>query len=138
VVDGQAVRHYVENNRPHSGQAPEQPGRAISRDAGREHHHCQGTGQLDKVIVATHSDQALGLLQVPSAQEQAVLGAIRYQPSLAVLHTDTSVFPSVSWPGRRWNYERQRQGPSRPTFACLLGTLQPLPFKQSVVVSLNS
>jgi predicted NAD/FAD-binding protein len=44
--------------------------------------------RFDKVVLATHSDQALALLSAPSAAERNVLGAIRYQPNRAVLHTD--------------------------------------------------
>ena len=36
--------------------------------------------RFDQVILATHSDQSLALLQTPSREEQETLGAIRYQP----------------------------------------------------------
>jgi predicted NAD/FAD-binding protein len=48
-------------------QAPEQPGQAISRDALGVNITTARHRAFDKVIVATHSDQALALLQVPSA-----------------------------------------------------------------------
>jgi predicted NAD/FAD-binding protein len=69
-------------------------------------HATAGVEHFDKVVLATHSDQALALLAQPSAAERAVLGAIRYQPNRAVLHTDTSVLPTRRAAWAAWNYER--------------------------------
>lgn len=96
------------------------------------------TERFDKVVLACHSDQALALLAAPSAQERATLGAIRYQPNRAVLHTDVSVLPKSPRAWASWNYERGVG--SEDTRVCLhylLNRLQPLPFAQPVVVSLN-
>jgi predicted NAD/FAD-binding protein len=59
-----------------------------------------GVEIFDKVIIATHPDQALAMLQVPSPLELRTLGAIRYHANRAVLHTDESVLP-----GRRAAWE---------------------------------
>ena len=102
------------------------------------------TERFDHVVLATHSDQSLALLRDASADERSVLGAIRYQPNRAVLHTDTSVLPSRRAAWAAWNYERaagtagtQTQNEARVCLHYLLNLLQPLPFRQSVVVSLN-
>ncbi len=95
---------------------------------------------FDKVILATHSDQALALLAEPSDAEQAVLGAIRYQPNRAVLHTDTAVLPTRPLAWAAWNYERAPETQRESAQVCLhylLNLLQPLPFEQPVIVSLN-
>jgi predicted NAD/FAD-binding protein len=136
------ARHYVEKI---VAQIPDKrlnsPVLAVSRDAlGVNITTARGTERFDKVIIATHSDQALALLQVPSVAEQAVLGAIHYQPNRAVLHTDTSVLPARKLAWAAWNYERAAVQGRESTNVCLhylLNLLQPLPFKQSVVVSLN-
>lgn len=98
------------------------------------------TEDFDKVVLATHSDQALALLAEPSAAEKTVLGAIRYQPNLAVLHTDASVLPERRKAWAAWNYERAADASRESAQVCLhylLNMLQPLPFAQPVVVSLN-
>ena len=100
-----------------------------------------GTERFDQVVLATHPDQALALLADPSVQERQVLGAIRYQRNHAVLHTDTSVLPQNRSAWAAWNYERAASA-SNPQDAqvCLhywLNRLQPLPWRQPVVVSLN-
>jgi predicted NAD/FAD-binding protein len=97
------------------------------------------TERFDKAVLACHSDQSLALLHNPSAAERAVLGAIRYQPNVAVLHTDTSVLPQKRLAWAAWNYQRDA-GAANQARVCLhylLNLLQPLPFAQSVVVSLN-
>ena len=98
------------------------------------------TERFDKVVLACHSDQSLALLADASAAERATLGAIRYQANHAVLHTDTRVLPTRRLAWAAWNYERSadaRQEDARVCLHYLLNLLQPLPFSQSVVVSLN-
>jgi predicted NAD/FAD-binding protein len=57
-----------------------------------------------------------------------------------VLHTDTLVLPTRPLAWAAWNYERASDSHRESTQVCLhylLNLLQPLPFKQPVVVSLN-
>ena len=49
--------------------------------------------QFDRIVFACHSDQALKMLEDPSADETALLGAIKYQNNRAVLHADPAVMP---------------------------------------------
>jgi predicted NAD/FAD-binding protein len=100
----------------------------------------QGAERFDKVILASHADQSLAMLAEPSAQEQDTLSAIRYHPNRAVLHTDTSVMPKKKLAWAAWNYERAAHDSTESTRVCLhywLNLLQPLPFSQDVIVSLN-
>jgi predicted NAD/FAD-binding protein len=108
--------------------------------AGALIHTGSGVEHFDAVVLAVHSDQALRLLGRPSSAEQRVLGAIRYQPNRAVLHTDTRVMPRRRAAWAAWNYERAADGAQESARVCLhywLNRLQPLPFAQPVLVSLN-
>jgi predicted NAD/FAD-binding protein len=99
-----------------------------------------GAERFDQVILASHADQSLAMLAEPTPKEQATLGAIRYHPNRAVLHTDTAVMPKNKLAWAAWNYERAAQDSTESTRVCLhywLNLLQPLPFTQDVVVSLN-
>ncbi|HKX96156.1 MAG TPA: FAD-dependent oxidoreductase [Methylibium sp.] len=103
-------------------------------------HSAAGAEVFDEVVFACHSDQALALLADPTPEERAVLGAIRYHPNRAVLHTDTRLLPSRRLAWAAWNYERAATDSRERTAVCLhylLNRLQPLPFAQPVVVSLN-
>ncbi|MBS7781519.1 FAD-dependent oxidoreductase [Acidovorax sp. CCYZU-2555] len=110
-------------------------------DAGVLVQTAQGSETFDAVVMACHSDQALRLLGADATPlESAVLGAIRYQPNVAVLHTDTNVLPQRRAAWAAWNYERGAGANAHQAQVCLhylLNRLQPLPWQQPVVVSLN-
>ncbi|WP_312530392.1 FAD-dependent oxidoreductase [Comamonas sp.] len=101
----------------------------------------QGAEWFDAVVLACHSDQALQLLgDGATAAERAVLGSIRYQPNEAVLHTDSSVLPQRRAAWAAWNYERAAASSAEQAGVCLhylINQLQPLPWQQPVLVSLN-
>jgi predicted NAD/FAD-binding protein len=113
------------------------PVHAIERDA-------QGVGivtdggieRYDHVVLACHSDQALALLRAPSSGQRALLSAIRYQPNRAVLHTDLSCLPRNRKTWSAWNYQSS-DGKAGVCVHYLINRLQPLPFTQPVIVSLN-
>ena len=99
-----------------------------------------GSERYDEVVLACHSDQALALLADASAQERQVLGAIRYQPNRAVLHTDSTVLPRRQRAWAAWNCERAADPDEEAAGVCLhylINRLQPLPWKTPVMVSLN-
>ena len=140
VVGG--ARHYVEKIIAGIPDARlNSPVRRIERDAaGVMLHTDRGSERFDHLVLATHSDQALAMLAHPSRTESEVLGAIRYQPNLAVLHTDTSVLPQRQAAWAAWNYERAADDQKESSRVCLhylLNKLQPLPFHLPIVESLN-
>ena len=112
------------------------PVRRIERDATGVRVITDGRAEhFDKVVLATHSDQALALLSDPTPLETATLGAIRYHPNRAVLHTDASVLPNNKLAWAAWNYERGNT--PQVCLHYLINKLQPIPFTQPVLVSLN-
>jgi predicted NAD/FAD-binding protein len=113
---------------PGEGQA----GVMVHTDAGAE--------RYDEVVLACHSDQSLALLADATPPERAVLGAIRYHPNRAVLHTDPAVLPRRRRAWAAWNYERAPQVQAEHAAVCLhywINRLQPLPWQRPVIVSLN-
>jgi predicted NAD/FAD-binding protein len=122
-------------NTPVLGVRRDGPGVAVQfRDTSGTH-----TEQFDRVIFATHSDQTLALLADASNTERELLSAIAYQPNVAVLHTDASVLPRRRAAWAAWNYQGSAAQAAQPRVCLhyLLNKLQPLPFAQPVVVSLN-
>ncbi len=95
--------------------------------------------RFDHVIFATHAPQALALLRDASATEREILSAFKTQPNIAVLHTDSSVLPKAKLAWSAWNYVRgnDAQNSSRVCLHYLINKLQPIPFRQPVIVSLN-
>ncbi len=95
--------------------------------------------KFDHVIVASHSDQSLALLADADADEKSILGAIKYQVNQAILHTDPSFLPRRKIAHAAWNfhagYGENSAGLVAVTY--LINKLQPLPFSQPVMVTLN-
>jgi predicted NAD/FAD-binding protein len=99
-----------------------------------------GSERFDDVVLACHTDQALALLPDATPAERAVLGAIRYQRNRALLHTDASVLPARRKAWAAWNYVRAAEHAREQARVCLhylINKLQPLPWSQPVIVSLN-
>ncbi len=122
--------------------------RDLSRDAGfgaahggRVSVHTQaGIEWFDEVVLAAHAPQALALLRDAGIDERRTLGAIGYQHNEAVLHTDERLLPRRRAAWAAWNYERDVSTGANEQNVCLhylLNQLQPLPWRQPVIVSLN-
>jgi uncharacterized protein len=95
--------------------------------------------RFDRVIIATHAPQALGLLRDPSPLEREIMSAFRTQANKVVLHTDASVLPKNKLTWSAWNYVRGNTSQESQSVCLhyLINKLQPIPFEQPVVVSLN-
>ncbi|MFZ5558945.1 MAG: NAD(P)/FAD-dependent oxidoreductase [Pseudomonadota bacterium] len=95
--------------------------------------------RFDEVILACHSDQSLALLADATEAESALLGAVRYQPNRAILHTDADFLPRRPAAWAAWNYTAGRDtgGERGVCVSYLINRLQPLPFRQPVIVTLN-
>jgi predicted NAD/FAD-binding protein len=142
TVNGGA-RHYVEAMLPAIHEVRlNSPVQAVYRPPGAADvvlQSARGREHFDAVVLAGHSDQSLALLAEPSDAEHRVLAAVRYHANRAVLHTDTRLLPRRRAAWAAWNYERGSAG-NDANAVCLhylLNQLQPLPWEQPVVVSLN-
>jgi predicted NAD/FAD-binding protein len=82
--------------------------------------------RLDAVVVATHPDQALGLLAEPTDLQRELLGAMPYSQNVAQLHTDTSLLPRHRRAWSSWNHW-ERPGTDRVTVTYDLTRLMRLP-----------
>ena len=93
------------------------------------------THAFDAVVVATHADQALRLLEDPSDGERRVLGAFEYTTNEAILHTDSSQLPKTQAARASWNYRLGDDG--RPTMTYYLNRLQTLDGDTDWCLTLN-
>jgi uncharacterized protein len=81
------------------------PVQRVVRDAGGVTLVAQGhEHRYDRVILATHADTALALLDRPSDAERRVLGGFRYSENRTVLHTDRRFLPRRPAAHASWNY----------------------------------
>lgn len=79
----------------------------IARDAGGATvRFADGRSErFDAVVLATHSDQALRLLDTPSEDERRLLGAIAYRPNRAILHRDVTLMPKRKKAWAAWTHQ---------------------------------
>lgn len=63
-----------------------------------------GAERFDHVVIGAHADQALAMLDEPTAREREVLGAFRYSRNFTVLHTDADLMPRRRRAWASWNY----------------------------------
>jgi uncharacterized protein len=98
-----------------------------------------GLQTFDRVVIATHADEALGLLGDPTAAERSTLGAFEYSVNETVLHTDPSVLPRRARARASWNYllDQCGGGPHGVQVSYHMNRLQQLDEPTDYVVSLN-
>ena len=96
------------------------------------------SNKFDKVIIATHSDQALQMLEKPSAKEKEILGSLPYQENEALLHTDESILPRNKQTWSSWNYLLNEDKKAPVTLTYSMNILQSLTARTHFLVTLNS
>ena len=108
----------------------------------------RGEQTFDRVVISSHADQALKMLSSPSADESSLLSAFRFKDNVAVLHKDSNILPSKRIAWAAWNFEsahisnksQNEHSYNNSNNVCLhyyLNMLQPIPFTEPIVVSLN-
>lgn len=93
---------------------------------------------FDKVIIAAHGDEALSMLERPTADESRILSCFKYQENIAAVHTDESVMPKTKSTWSSWNYRiEERNGIQVPTTIYWMNSLQGVSEKKNYFVSIN-
>ena len=140
VVSGGSAR-YVERliapfrARIHAGEAVRE---ARRDEAGVELAFASGArARFDQVIFATHADQALACLPEATRAERALLGAARFTPNDAVLHTDASFLPRRRRAHASWNFALAREPRAAATVTYDMTRLQRLDTPTPLLVTLN-
>lgn len=93
--------------------------------------------RFDAVVLATHADQALKILDAPSAEERRLLAPFAYSRNLAVLHTDESLMPLRRKAWSSWNYLGSRATQSSLSVTYWMNRLQSLATKVPIFLTLN-
>jgi uncharacterized protein len=113
----------------------------VTRMDGRVVVHAEDGSEeiFDKVIIATHGDQALQLLDEPTPMEDELLSTFKYQYNKAVLHTDESIMPKTKLAWSSWNYriEKTPNGNLEPSTIYWMNSLQDVSDKKNYFVSIN-
>ncbi len=114
--------------------------RAVERvgDGVRVHVDGGATRTFDQVVLATHADDTLAILDAPSAGERRLLGAFRYAENAATLHRDPALMPRRRSAWASWNYiARRGEAAAKPCVTYWMNRLQGISQTTPLFVTLN-
>jgi predicted NAD/FAD-binding protein len=94
--------------------------------------------RFDRVVLATHADTALALLEKPTAREESILGALRFQHNRATLHRDVRLLPTRRRAWASWNYRRTDVDQQVPVLTYYANRLQNLSSATDYCITLNA
>ena len=91
----------------------------------------------DKVVLATHADQALSLIENPSLEEKDILKNFKYKKNLAVVHSDQSFMPINKKAWSSWNSSILKNDKTKSSVTYWLNLLQNLKIEKNIFLTLN-
>ena len=91
----------------------------------------------DKVILATHADQALSLIKNPTDQEIKTLSNFDYKKNIAVLHCDESIMPRNKKVWSSWNTYVDPKNLNKSSLTYWLNLLQNINCEKNIFLTLN-
>jgi len=93
--------------------------------------------RFDQVVLATHADVSLRLLEDPTPREKAVLGVFHYSQNTTVLHGDRSLMPRRRAAWTSWNHIGRRSAQGEGCVTYWMNRLQSLRDAPELFVTLN-
>ncbi len=91
----------------------------------------------DKVILATHANEALNLIDNPLDEERNILSNFNYRKNLAILHTDENMMPKNKNVWSSWNSFVDKKDTSKNSLSYWLNLLQNLENEKNIFLTLN-
>ena len=91
----------------------------------------------DKVVIATHADEALSILEKPTDEEKNLLSNFKYKNNLAVIHTDKNQMPRNKKAWSAWNAKMRKNVRENSSITYWLNLLQNLKIDEDIFLSLN-
>lgn len=92
---------------------------------------------FDKVVMATHANDTLTLLQNPTQEEINILSCFQYQDNNVSLHKDISVLPKNKRAWAAWNYRIDELSDDSCRLSYNMNMLQDIKAKETYCVSVN-
>ena len=90
----------------------------------------------DRVVLASHANQSLKMLENPSFDEKRILGEFKYVPNIAILHTDKKLMPKNKLAWSSWN-SISKKDLSETCVTYWLNNLQNLKCDENYFLTLN-
>ena len=91
----------------------------------------------DKVVLATHADEALSLIENPSEDEKKILTNFSYKENIAYIHTDETIMPKNKKAWSSWNSSINKDEIEKNSITYWLNLLQNLKCEEDIFLTLN-
>ena len=91
----------------------------------------------DKVILATHADEALKLIEKPTVDEKNILSNFSYKENIAYIHTDERAMPKNKKAWSSWNSSIDNKNLDKNSITYWLNLLQNLKCQKDIFLTLN-
>jgi len=91
----------------------------------------------DKVILATHADEALSMIEDPSEDEKKILSNFSYKENIAYIHTDEKIMPRNKKAWSSWNSSIKKNEIEKNSITYWLNLLQNLKCEENIFLTLN-
>ena len=91
----------------------------------------------EKIVLATHADEALSIIENPSEDEKNILSNFHYKKNIAVIHTDERVMPKNKKAWSSWNSLLDKNDIKKNSITYWLNLLQNLNIEKNIFITLN-
>jgi uncharacterized protein len=91
----------------------------------------------DKVVVATHADEALKIIENPTQDENSILKKFKYRANNAVIHFDESVMPKNKKAWCAWNSSMDSTNNEKTAVTYWINKLQNLKIDKDIFLTIN-
>ena len=91
----------------------------------------------DKVIIATHADEALSIIDNPTNKEKEILSKFSYRENIAYIHTDKTAMPKNKKAWSSWNSSLKKDEVNKSSITYWLNLLQNLRCNEDIFLTLN-
>ena len=91
----------------------------------------------DKVVIATHADEALSILDNPTQEEEKILSKFGYKENIAYIHTDKKAMPENKNAWCSWNSSLKKDDVEKNSITYWLNLLQNLSCEEDIFLTLN-
>ena len=91
----------------------------------------------DKVVIATHADEALKIIDNPTSDEELILKNFKYRGNTAVIHFDESIMPKNKNAWCSWNSSMSADNIEKTSVTYWLNQLQNLKIDKNIFLTIN-
>ncbi|MDB9936762.1 FAD-dependent oxidoreductase [Candidatus Pelagibacter sp.] len=91
----------------------------------------------DKVVIATHADEALKIIDNPTLDEELILKNFKYRGNTAFIHFDESIMPKNKKAWCSWNSSMSIDNIEKTSVTYWLNQLQNLKIDKNIFLTIN-